>query len=348
MPIHRNHLIIGLGGTGGSIIRAFRKLVYQNFRRYDPDNVNIRYLYADTSEELMSPDDPSWKVLGHSVQIPDRSQLRMGGGVQLRETVEKLASYPGISPWLGDREAFAGIIESANAANILGGQKRRLGRFLFASHAADFRARVQEFVEQMQTAVNPRIQRSTETTFHVCCGLAGGTGSGCIVDAISQIRALFPDAQYQIVVYALLPERQVTGGKGGPNYHANGYAALMELNALSVGSWRPHDITGVSPGRLKIQDPFNCCYLFNDENESKVRVDTIRELPEIVASFLFQKIVEIQNIRWGTTNTLLRQESYEVGGQAKLPEFSADHKQPRRARTFFSTTVQDPPAVGEA
>ena len=196
-----------------------------------------------------------------------------------------------------------------------------------------------EFVLEMQNAQNPGIPRSTETTFHVCCGLAGGTGSGSIIDAVSQIRVTFPEPQYHIIIYALLPERLVTGGKGGPNYHANGYAALTELNALSIGSWKPHDITGIVPNRLDIEDPFNCCYLFNDENESNVRVNVAHELPDIVASLLFQKIIEIQRIRWGTTNTLLRQETYEVGAQARLPEMSSNGK-PRRARTFFSFGVK--------
>src|SRR5207249_2887549 len=64
-----------------------------------------------------------------------------------------------------------------------------------------------------------------------------------------------------------------------------------------------------------------------------------KELPDIVASFLFQKIVEIQKIRWGVSNTLLRQESYEVGSQARLPEFSPTGK-PKRARTFFSFGIK--------
>src|SRR5262249_3525634 len=150
-------------------------------------------------------------------------------------------------------------------------------------------------------------------------GLAGGTGSGSVVDAVAQIRSLFPDATYRINLYALLPERNPPAQKAGVNYHANGYAALMELNALSVGCWKPHNVTGVGVDRLDVQDPFNCCYLFNDENEANVSVSVAIELPEIVASFLFQKIVEIQNIEWGETNTLLRQETFEVGSQAKYP-----------------------------
>ena len=70
-----NHLIIGLGGTGGKIIRSFRKAVFQAFRKEDADGVNLGYLYVDSSAEMMAIDDPSWKILGTSVQLNKRSQL---------------------------------------------------------------------------------------------------------------------------------------------------------------------------------------------------------------------------------------------------------------------------------
>ncbi len=336
--IHRNHLIVGLGGTGGNIIRALRKTVYQNYRQEDPPNLNLRFLFVDTSRELMDPDDPTWKTLGRSVQLPERSQMHISG-MNLRDVVVNLSNYPGIKPWLGSREDWSDIINAADAANIVGGQKRRMGRFLFAGKAAEFRRRVSELVREMQQHQNPNFPRSNETTFHVCCGLAGGTGSGSIVDAVAQIRAMFPDSTYRINIYALLPERHPPAQKAGVNYHANGYAALMELNALGVGTWKPHDITGVQSDRLDLQDPFNCCYLFNDENEANVSVNVLTELPEIVASFLFQKVIEIQNIEWGETNTLLRQETFEVGSQAKYPEKSPKGK-PRRSRSFFSFGIK--------
>jgi len=37
-----NHLIIGLGGTGGKIIRAFRKIIFQEFREPDPSGRTYR------------------------------------------------------------------------------------------------------------------------------------------------------------------------------------------------------------------------------------------------------------------------------------------------------------------
>jgi hypothetical protein len=45
-----NHLIIGLGGTGGKIIRAFRKTLFQEFRGRRMEKVNLGYLYVDSSQ----------------------------------------------------------------------------------------------------------------------------------------------------------------------------------------------------------------------------------------------------------------------------------------------------------
>jgi hypothetical protein len=73
--MNANHLIVGLGGTGGKIIRSFRKTVYQEFRKENPSGVNVAYLYIDSSKELMDMDDPSWKILGVSVQLSKKSQL---------------------------------------------------------------------------------------------------------------------------------------------------------------------------------------------------------------------------------------------------------------------------------
>ena len=181
----RNHLVIGLGGTGGKILRSFRKTIYQNFRAEDPTGVNVRYLYVDSSNEMMANDDPSWKILGHNVQLQQYSQLKIAG-MNLAAVLRNVGAYPGISPWLGDQEQFSSILNAADAASVIGGQKRRLGRFLFACKVADFCRQVKELVSGMQ------IGSTIDTTFHVCCGLAGGTGSGCVVDAVSQIRSMYP------------------------------------------------------------------------------------------------------------------------------------------------------------
>ena len=323
-----NHLIIGLGGTGGKIIRSFRKLIYENFRAEDPTGVNVRYLYVDSSDELMAFNDPMWKILGQSVQLKKTSQLLISG-LNLGSVLDNLASYPGISPWLGSKDQFKNIIISANAANIVGGQRRRLGRFLFACVAYKFREQVQALVKEMETG------GVGACTFHVCCGLAGGTGSGALVDALAQIRDMYPGKQYKIVAYCFLPDKNPGPNRALANYHANGYAALMEINALSAGIYQPWDVTGTKRNRLELQDPFNCCYLFSDENEDHNKVDVDKELPDIVSSFLYQKVVAVQDMNW---DSLKRMESYE--NMDFRAEESASGKNPERSRMFFAFGVK--------
>jgi len=95
-------------------------------------------------------------------------------------------------------------------------------------------------------------------------------------------------------VYALLPEEIPNSNWDTGNYHANGYASLLELNALSVGSYQPYDIVE-SRERLQLRDPFNGCYIFSNRNENGLQVDVDKTLPCIVADFLFQKLVAVGN-----------------------------------------------------
>ncbi|NDC00236.1 MAG: hypothetical protein EBZ83_02285, partial [Verrucomicrobia bacterium] len=71
--------------------------------------------------------------------------------------------------------------------------------------------------------------------FHICAGLAGGTGSGTVVDVVTQLRKEFPDSERnRIFLYLLLPEENPHPHWRGPNYWPNGYAALMELNGCPM------------------------------------------------------------------------------------------------------------------
>jgi hypothetical protein len=323
-----NHLIIGLGGTGGKILRAFRKQIFQNFRAEDPTGVNVRYLYVDSSDEMMGHDDPTWKILGSTVQLKKTSQLLITG-LNLSQVLDNVGSYPGISPWIGSKDQFRNILSSANAANIVGGQKRRLGRFLFACMSHKFREQTQALVREME------LGGTAAVTFHVTCGLAGGTGSGSVVDAVAQIRMMYPGKNYRILIYAFLPDRNPAPNRAGANYHANGYAALAELNAISTGAYQVFDVTGTRQGRQELQDPFNCCYLFTDENEDHNRVDIDKELPEMVASYLYEKVVTNERVSW---NALRRMETFE--NMDFRPEESPSGRKPERSRLFFAFGVK--------
>jgi len=336
-----NHVVIGLGGTGGKIIRSLRKMIYQTMRQTEPSHVNMRYLYVDSDASMMGIDDDSWKILGQSVQLGKESQLQIAG-MNLKDILENVNDYPGIKPWIGDRDQWRGILQSAQGAKINGAQKRRLGRFLLASKLGDFRDMLSKLVNSMVMGGQNGV------VFHVCAGLAGGTGSGTVIDIVTHIRHIYQDQNNRILLYLLLPDEHPHPNWAGPNYHANGYAALAELNALSVGQFAPHDLTGRHSGvdsnghaaRIEVQDPFNAAYVFTNENAAGYTVDVDRELPDIVSSFLYNKVVTVSGIGQDKVNQLRRQETYEIGAQAINGEKEFDEGAETRSRRFFSFGIK--------
>jgi hypothetical protein len=325
--MNSNHLIVGLGGTGGKIIRAFRKTIYQEFRKENPDGANLAYLYVDSSNEMMGVDDPSWKILGTSVQLNKKSQLLIQEA-NLSARLDNLTNYPGIRPWIGDPEQWRDVLGSIVGVT-LGGQKRRLGRFLFACKADTYKQQLQSLVKDLQAA------GTVEVTFHFVLGLAGGTGSGSLIDAITIARDTYPDSKrYRIIVYALLPETYPNPSWDTGNYHANGYAALLEMNALSVSRFAPDDLLGIK-GKLKVADPFNGCYLFTNENENGLTVDVDKQIPTIIADFLYQKTVATRTVAWPA---LGRMENAENGDGT--PERAPSSNDPERSKRFLTFGIK--------
>jgi hypothetical protein len=289
----------------------------------------------DSSNEHMKLTDPEWKVIGgKSVQLGVSDQLHISA-MNLQEILENTGAWPGIQPWIGNKDDWRSILMAQQGAQLFAAQKRRLGRFLFAPKAASFL----DVCRQKKSEVSEG--NSEDTYFHICAGLAGGTGSGTVVDVTAQIRKEFKDAEKnRIFLYLLLPEENPHPQWRGPNYWPNGYAALLELNALATGKYRPHDITGKNRGeRFSVQDAFNGCYLFTDTNSQHFKIDVDKKIPEMVATFLYHKIYSAEKVgeqQW----QLNRLENFEVNSQGKedepgipdYPDFLAAQKeQPPRS-----------------
>ncbi len=323
-----NHLLIGLGGTGGRVLSAFRKLKYRSLRDEEPAGVTLDYLFVDSDPKSFIDDDPNWTVLGHSVQLPKRSQLLIAQA-NLLSVVGDLNAFPNLKPWIGDREAWGEILASLGI-DAAGGQKRRLGRFLFAMSARRYRDAVAQIVQDMQT----RGARTTDITFHVFAGLAGGTGSGALIDAVAQLRAMFPDPQKRIIVYAYLPDLNPPAKWNTGNYHANAYAALRELNALSAGAWAPFDVVGAG-GPVPNQGEFwfNGAYVFTDNNDQGYRAAIDKDLPDIVAEFVYRKTVS--GGAWGGFG---RVENFENGDAS--PEATPSTHRGLRSVRFMSFGIR--------
>jgi hypothetical protein len=335
----KNHIIIGLGGTGGKVMAALRRSIYELEGTKDPSSVALGYLYVDSSPEFMDMDGDLWRIPGDSLYIGDASTLNIKGQ-NLRSTLNGIASYPNIKPWIGDVNKWSHIQAAVDAG--IGGQKRRLGRFVFACQAG-------EFVKKVDTQYHACTQKSksSETVFHIVTGLAGGTGSGSVVDAIALIRKTYNKChEHRIIVYALLPDQPAPWAKRGSAYHANGYAALTELNALAVGDYMPYDLTGsgerisLAGGALKATKdapPFDGCYVFINENERGRVVEIAGKgaFYSVVGGFLYQKIVAVDDHAW--QNKLAR---YETMENMKDDPSETDSNKPVRSMRFAAFGIK--------
>lgn len=336
-----NHLIIGLGGTGGSIIRALRKRIYEEFRSEDPGGkANIEYLYVDSSlADLNNEED--WQTLGASVQLKPAQRLSINGigaGV-----LDNLENYPGINSFINRkdqamlREGIGAIINEG-----IGGQRRRFGRMLIANNMCGLPQNT--FVGQVHSRIRELKNKEDveDVTFHICAGLGGGTGSGSIIDAVSQIRNEYKrtgdnSKNFKIQLYLYVPEKiiQIPGGEDSNKYYQpNGYAALLELNAMSVKRYFPTDVKGNTDEDgnvrrlLQGQDAFDMAYLFTNVNEAGKEVHLHKVLPNIVGDFLFQKIVsssmtnrgKMARLETNENNGLLPEEN-EIGEAVHCRKF---------------------------
>ena len=120
-----NHLIIGLGGTGGKVIRELRKRVYEEFRSNDPGHgVNLDYVYVDSSPADLN-DRTGWKVIGKSVHLGEAQKVSINGiNVSM---LQNLNMYPGLQSFINpnDKKLIDEHMGPLITAGI-GGQRRRL------------------------------------------------------------------------------------------------------------------------------------------------------------------------------------------------------------------------------
>ncbi|SDD11455.1 tubulin-like doman-containing protein [Belnapia rosea] len=293
----RNHIILGLGGTGGRVIRALRKRIWQLHRPHGIPDVNIEYLYVDSSPEMMGDNDPAWRVLGESVQLPRASRLLIGGA-RVWDVLENRRAFPSIAPWIGDRKAWAQVPGNVIDAGA-GGQRRRLGRFLFAMKAPEFREAIKALAIRLRD--KPAGDGSGGRTggrklhVHLVTGLAGGTGGGSFLDAMAMLandREGVGD-DVKISLFALLPEQGSLWNDG--NYYANGYAALLELNAALLAgarAYRPYDLRGTGERLTLPVDRIGGIYLCSNENRAGATINVQHEAPSMIADFLYERIAE--------------------------------------------------------
>lgn len=279
-----NHLLIGLGGTGGKVLKEFRKRLYLEYPE-DERRKNLKpaveFIYVDSTNEMMKPGDPTFRVLGKDASFKTSEFVNIKS-VDTSKILNAIDTFPGLKYVVRSAEAMRNTLgEVGDAA----GQKRRAGRILFASNCHIYMSTLQSKYEELRRRTG---QESLH--IHIFTGLAGGTGSGSIIDVITQTRLRYPEAL--IDVYAMVPEREIPEKCQAGRYHQNGYAALKELSALNVGKFLPSNVlTGEEHAALNtISLKQFGLILYSNVNSNGIVVDGLKELPKLVADAAYFRI----------------------------------------------------------
>lgn len=154
-----NHLIIGLGGTGGKVIRALRKIAktHMDADGSNPSEANFEYIYLDTSDGLLNEVD-QWTILGQDCSL-DRTQIGLYSASDVRPVLQDPDSYPGMRNWVEPRRVFDFI----DAGTAGAAQKRKLGRLIFAQNARH----ISDLLSDRLHALESSGAKTAQATIHV-------------------------------------------------------------------------------------------------------------------------------------------------------------------------------------
>ena len=301
-----NHVLVGLGGTGGKILKAFKMRMFEEFpeesdRRKQP----VALLYVDSTDEMMGIGRPDFRVTGLDASFR-RNEFLYIKDVDVEKILDNINNYPSVKGIVDNVSAVKTAIGSLGQA---AGQKRRAGRLLFAANAVAYVNALKDAYGRCEKVSN----NANKTTFHIFAGLCGGTGSGAVIDAIVQTRKAFPEAV--ISVYAMIPEMNLPQSNiDQGRYYQNGYAALNELNALQSNRFFPHDVTGAGrEARLfsdKVKGVADGLTLYSNVNENGLTINSLTELPKIVSDYVYARVFLI-NSEDEVNGDMLRAYSFE-------------------------------------
>ena len=78
-----NHILIGLGGTGGKILRAFKMRMFEEFPdSKEREKQSVQLLYVDSSKEMMPKDGKGradFRVMGQDASFTNEEFLFIKG-----------------------------------------------------------------------------------------------------------------------------------------------------------------------------------------------------------------------------------------------------------------------------
>jgi len=310
----KNHLFIGLGGQGGNTIAALSKVIESR----DNDVKTLKdkgqqwdYLYIDSSRDVSNV-RKTWTHFGKDLSLqPDSFLYLKEDGTSI--DADSLALKPDVAPWIGDISILKRFL-SGTQGIVGANQRRRLGRLLFARNAERIRTACQQ-------KITPMLSASNRCAIHIFASLAGGTGSGCLIDLITSLRTAYPNAStddgFPIFLYLYTTEQKFPASQVG-YFHENQAAVLRDLNALACEKYHPHLLgTAIGGERFTSQQPITQIVL-SSQLSSQNQMLSLEQQHQIVAEATFERVFCY------STGNLSAVEQQGITGEDKIPSYPGE------------------------
>lgn len=294
---YRPTLIVGIGGTGCMIVQKLRKRVNAHFGQ--ERSRAFRFVVLDTDTQRVNDDD---ELLGPDVFVNLAQPF-----VRASDLIQNMTTYPrlhrGLEQWWpktlqGDPFPPADIVAGAQAVRAVG----RLALWYQGTRVKQIIERHWGLAAELGTDYSGTVSRTPSGKVYVVCSLAGGTGSGLLLDLAYLIRTILKSRAAMPVFYTGILLTDATPFREfAPNtavfsrMNANIYAALTELNHfMQLGSQNrtPYSFT-YNGDELAVESrdkPFDVTYLVGVTNEHGHQLNDLNALCSMVAEGIFLEI----------------------------------------------------------
>jgi len=317
-------LIIGLGGTGADFLLAAKEQIMTRFKLPKDDSGKVISAYPEGIEFVEIDTDMSTMkhrsgVAGFEKNGSDICLITVPG---LKDVIDDIKNNHISEPcwkWL-DRSI------SADGGSDGAGCIRQVGRIMFMKNILNIK-------EKINSAINRISKKTSKIKVIICSGIAGGTGSGCFLDAAYVVQQCLKNnsiSEAQVLGYIATPD---VNAINVPSHiktmlFSNGYACLKELDFWMATEQHDKTFNQIYPDGFEVNikaKPFDFCHLVSSQaGDGTTR--TYNQVVRAVADNIFSYLAgEVTN---GLAQTTIKSlyDNINAGVIAANPVLPACHR----------------------
>lgn len=278
-------LYVGLGGTGVATLLKIKKCFIDSYGEIPP---MIGFLAIDTDGGATSKSITS--NLGYEIRL-EPSELLV---CTVKGALNVYSASPKIYDWVPSKNVDKlSYIQGAGA-----GQVRSNGRFIAYYNNKLIKNNIQSAITKILQLIPQGSRYVVDTNINgveypvnvnVIASVAGGTGSGMLVDVLAAVKDAIEQqgVDFKMYPWIVLPEifRAMATGPAMANVLYNSYGALRSLDYIM--HYNPKT-PPIDLGHSKIKDAlFEYAYIINNTNQAGVSFSNLDDLVDVIAKSAF-------------------------------------------------------------